>query len=403
MRRATVVLLLALVLPALAAPPARAWRGEGRAAGVVLDADGRPVEGARVTLTPPGDAGGGPDPVTTNAKGRWSVAGLAAGVWGIAIEAAGHATSHGRVAVRASGPARRVTVRLRPREEVAPLAGVENSPAFALPDRPVLAPAPHRTGSYRTAFAEAGEISSLATFVERSGIDPGAIRAEDPAAGTRALADETFEVYVPAGYRPDVPHGLFVWVSPTPYGGVGRDETRAVLDRLRIISIGANRSGNERPRWDRYALALEAARHARKLYAIDERRVWIGGYSGGGRVASGLAMLYPDVFRGGFYFFGCDHYLDMPVTDRPGARWPAMFRKPPRESLRELKRQHRFVLLTGELDFNRLQTRATYESLRDEGFRHVTYLELPGAGHYTGVDAAWLERGFAALDGTAPD
>jgi poly(3-hydroxybutyrate) depolymerase len=42
----------------------------------------------------------------------------------------------------------------------------------------------------------------------------------------------------------------------------------------------------------------------RQLYSIDEQRVYASGYSGGGRITSGLALLYPEVFGGGFSVYG---------------------------------------------------------------------------------------------------
>ena len=56
------------------------------------------------------------------------------------------------------------------------------------------------------------------------------------------------------------------------------------------------------------------------------------------------------------------------------------------------------VLLTGDRDFNRLQTESVAEKYRDEGFRHVTYLEIPGAGHYDWPERKWLSQALAALE-----
>ena len=111
------------------------------------------------------------------------------------------------------------------------------------------------------------------------------------------------------------------------------------------------------------------------------------------------ALLYPETFQGAIALFGCNFYRRLPVPERPGAYWPAAFPKPRRATLKRIKRERRFVLLTGERDFNRQQTRATYEAMLDEGFRHVTYLEIPGAGHYVGVEPTYLARALRALDG----
>jgi len=267
------------------------------------------------------------------------------------------------------------------------------------PDRPTLKPEPGRLGRYRVAFSERSPLSSVAVFVERYGADRAALRKADPSDGAYELAQERFEVVAPESYRPGEGWGLLVWVSPGPYGGSERPETLALLEKHRLIWVGADGAGNDRFTWDRVGLALDAAHNMVPLYDFDPGRIYVAGYSGGGRLTSSLAMLYPDVFRGGLSVVGCDFYLPVPVPDRPGTHWPASFREPPQETLRQVKRQSRFVLLTGERDFNRAQTRANFEAMKEAGFEHVTFLDAPGADHYTGLDPEWFDRALSALDG----
>jgi tetratricopeptide (TPR) repeat protein len=105
--RKTMLVVLALLL--LATPLlAQAWKGRGRLQGQVNGPDGRPVEGAKITLRIGSDgvdpAKEGPASVTTDAKGRWSILGLAGGSWGILIEKEGFQPSEGLVKVNESGP-----------------------------------------------------------------------------------------------------------------------------------------------------------------------------------------------------------------------------------------------------------------------------------------------------------
>ncbi|REJ73885.1 MAG: tetratricopeptide repeat protein [Acidobacteria bacterium] len=91
--RATLVFcLLALTGAALAAQD---WSGRGRIQGVVLDDKGEPVADAKVTLTFRDENGSGPEPLTTNDKGRWSYLGLSSGPWNVVIEAPGFLISEG--------------------------------------------------------------------------------------------------------------------------------------------------------------------------------------------------------------------------------------------------------------------------------------------------------------------
>lgn len=267
-----------------------------------------------------------------------------------------------------------------------------------LPERPTLEPEAGRLGRYRVAFSERSPLSTVEVFVERYGADRQALREADPSDGAYDLAEETFEVVAPESYRPAEGWGLLVWVSPGPFGGSERPEILALLEEHRLIWAGANRAGNGRFTWDRVGLALDTAHNLARLYDLDPDRVYVAGYSGGGRLTSALAMLYPDVFRGGLSVVGSNFYLPVSVPDRPGTHWPAAFQEPPAEALRRVKRESRFVLLTGERDFNRAQTRANFEAMEEAGFEHVTFLDAPGADHYTGLDPEWLDRALAALD-----
>ncbi len=515
-----------MVALALAAPAAaQEWRGQGRAHGVVLNDDGKPVAGARVSLHPDDAPDQGPAPTTTKADGEWSQLLLAPGLWRIAIEAPGYLPARGFVRVAEGVVAEPVEVRLqsieivtpafweggpltlkvwvekgdallaqgRPadaREEywkavrapgglsaddraqtleliartrflegdeakaeraleaalvlapgrertrqllsaladgagrgaearrfVARLAAEPDAVAGELSDllaqdkplaeklhlrpEPVVPPEPGRTGTFRTRFTERSPLSAIEVFVERFGGTLDAVRKVDPSGGRYDLAQETFEVYVPDGYRPSAgspsPWGLVVWVSPGSSGGPDDPGVETSLSERHLLWVGANAASNVRAAWDRVDLALDAAANMAELYDLDPARIYVAGYSGGGRLASEIAMTYPEVFHGEISWFGCNYFRDIPVPDRPGTHWSADFPVPP--ALDRLRRASRFVLVTGEVDFNRLQTGATYRAMEKEGFEHVTYVQIPGASHYVELGSEWFRRALDALDG----
>ncbi len=99
-----------------------------------------------------------------------------------------------------------------------------------------------------------------------------------------------------------------VWVSPGPYGATRRTDVSDVLRKHHMLWVGANNSGNDRFTWDRVVLALDAAYNMNALYSIDPNRIYVAGYSGGGRMASALSILFPEVFRGSLMAVGCDSY-----------------------------------------------------------------------------------------------
>jgi tetratricopeptide (TPR) repeat protein len=110
--QSSILLLLLACAPLLA----QAWAGRGRLQGTVRDPEGRPVEGAKVTLLLEGEEGQGPAPVVTNKKGYWSILGLATGTWHVTIEKPGFKTSAGtsKVISESIGPGTNIPVVLNP-------------------------------------------------------------------------------------------------------------------------------------------------------------------------------------------------------------------------------------------------------------------------------------------------
>jgi Tfp pilus assembly protein PilF len=81
LRKFALMLLVLLVCASVAS--AQSWRGMGRAAGKVMDEDGKPLEGVTVKMSLPG-AGG--TEVKTNKNGEWQVGGIARGEWQVDFE-----------------------------------------------------------------------------------------------------------------------------------------------------------------------------------------------------------------------------------------------------------------------------------------------------------------------------
>lgn len=286
----------------------------------------------------------------------------------------------------------------------APVPGLAQEPTLAELGVPPRAGFAHTTGSFAVRFAALPEGARPPALLERlRGEDPRDVeKAAPPADPPLALAieldHELFFVHVPDDYRRDTPYGLLVWISPTDFGGTVRPDFRALLGERRWIWIGAHRSGNERALLDRHALALVAATEAPKSWTIDPGRIVVAGYSGGGRTASQLALLWPELFRGGLFVMGCNWYRNVPVPGEPGRIWTASYAEPSKEALARARRQP-LVFLTGERDFNRAQTVATEAAARRERFRRTTLVEVPGIDHYGVVPIEAWRTALKALDG----
>lgn len=113
--------LLPVLLLVLAAPlAAQDWAGRGRVQGIVLHKDtGEPIPDAKVTLNWLKGSGGGPEPLITDQKGRWSYLGLAQGGWRVVIEKEDFVPSEGQFQANefGAGPTIKVEIRPIPEEE----------------------------------------------------------------------------------------------------------------------------------------------------------------------------------------------------------------------------------------------------------------------------------------------
>jgi hypothetical protein len=377
-------------LPSVAdesAGPAVTRRIEGRA----RDEQERPVAGARVLVL---GEGGERIERTTDRRGRFRTGELAPGLWRVEIDAG--ETGHGEGWIRI------------PRPQPAPAAEFTIfEPLPQLPETEIALPPLEELGFPLRQGDEAGPgRSSIRLSRLPDGALPAAILAR-LTAGSRApgagdlpvdLTRERFGVVVPDGLPAGQEHGLLVWISPTPFGGLRDDALTAELAARGLIWIGAHDAGNPRLPLERHALALAAVAGARERWRIDPGRIYVAGYSGGGRIASQLAMLWSEVFRGGLFVMGCNWYERLAVSGRPGAHWDPPFASPPASDLRHLRREGRFVLLTGERDFNRDQTRATRDAAARAGFERLLYLEVPDLDHYGRVPLEFWRRALEFLE-----
>jgi predicted esterase len=192
------------------------------------------------------------------------------------------------------------------------------------------------------------------------------------------ITNEMFQLRVPVAFGTNGAWGLLVWISPADNTTIPVDWD-SELGKHHLLFISAYRSGNSRHPLDRFRLALDATCNMCRRYSVDRKRIYIGGFSGGARIASMLGVAYADIFTGTLCCCGVNFYTDVPTAD--GRYYPATFTPDPGVLLLG-KRSGRFVLLSGEHDENRDNTdRIATRGFKREGFRNVLNLEMPGLGH----------------------
>ncbi len=202
------------------------------------------------------------------------------------------------------------------------------------------------------------------------------------------LAHERFSVYVPPTRPPDG-YELLVFVAPWQEAKIPQ-QWLSTLDKHAVIFVTAAKSGNDENVIDRREpLALLAAFNVMQKYSIDASRIYVGGFSGGSRVALRLALAFPDLFRGALLEAGSD-----PIGDTQIAI--------PRSDLfRQFQEHTHVVYLTGKNDPEHLdQDARSMRSLREWCVVHVDDISMPFAGHET-AEAVSFNRALTALENTA--
>jgi len=200
------------------------------------------------------------------------------------------------------------------------------------------------------------------------------------------LTRERFTFYVPAS-APAQGYALLAFVPPWDAARVPQGWA-AVLERYGVIFVSAARSGNaENVIGRRVPLALLAVHNIMSRYTVDRERVYVGGFSGGARVALRLALGYPDLFRGALLNAGSD-----PLDANP----PTL---PPEDLFLQFQEASRVVFLTGERDTAHLaMDAASLQSMRKWCVFDVESEIVRGAGHAP-ADPAALSGALRVLIG----
>ncbi len=198
------------------------------------------------------------------------------------------------------------------------------------------------------------------------------------------LQHERFTLYVPA-VEPPQGFALLVFLPPWEDGRLPLGWA-STLERHNTIFVTPARSGNSENILDRRVpLALLAAHNVILRYHVDPQRVYVGGFSGGSRVALRVALGYPDVFRGAFLNAGSDPigHVQTPL--------------PPATLFRLFQETTRLRFITGQDDSTNIGADASsILSMRNWCVFNTESEVVVRQGHDVATAAA-LQRGLRAL------
>ena len=198
------------------------------------------------------------------------------------------------------------------------------------------------------------------------------------------LAAEKFLVYVPAT-RPPQGYRLMVFVPPWQKAQLPQG-WGPVLDRFGMIFVTAARSGNQDDIISRREpLALIAAQNVMAQYPVDPAQVFVGGMSGGARMALRLALAYPDLFHGALLNSGSD--VIGTITEP----------LPPAPLFRQFQTGTRLLYMTGDHDAANVESEMrSKRAMQDWCISDMASIRMPFAGHDVAPPAV-LTRALQAL------
>lgn len=175
-------------------------------------------------------------------------------------------------------------------------------------------------------------------------------------------AREKFYIRVPRGYSSSTAQqfGVIVFLTPEDNPTVIPDTWGGVLDQKRLFFVLPQGGGNAQQGPRRMGLAVLAALKMVHSYKLDPARVYVGGHSGGARIASMLGFHQPDVFRGTIQLCGSDYYRPVAKIHRTpeeaaDTQYGIMLgiEAPSAQQVQYAKKYVKFSMITGSGDFRR--------------------------------------------------
>lgn len=157
-------------------------------------------------------------------------------------------------------------------------------------------------------------------------------------------------------------NGVLVFVHSGNSGELP-DFWAPVLDAKHLAWIAADDFGNRKPTAQRVLAAIMAMKLAHTLGSVDAERRYIGGMSGGGRVASQTITRFPQQFTGAIFMSGADFWL------------------PKQPALLEIVKSRRYVFHTGTQDFSISEMNTVGRQYRKAGVSNILFLEKHEHGH----------------------
>lgn len=167
-------------------------------------------------------------------------------------------------------------------------------------------------------------------------------------------------VFIPYNYSKRKSFGLVLFLH-SGKSAIPSNSYRKILRKKRLLWVGFDvmkkkvSAGNE-------LLALAATYEMQRIFNIDYERIYIAGFSHGGKIASSMVLNYPHIYKGAVLMGGAAiSHLS-----------PKFF---------YVRRNTPIVFATSDWDYNFSEVFGVYTNLLLNGFKHIHFLQENHKGH----------------------
>ncbi len=190
----------------------------------------------------------------------------------------------------------------------------------------------------------------------------------------------TMTTFCPEDYDGIKPYGVYIHISPGG-GCIPPDNGyQEIMKKYRLIYASPNGTSNDEADMRRLAITLDALAQLRKSYEVDENRIYVGGFSGGGAEATMAAFLYPEDFRAALNSgrgFSLTANYCLPFAVRKEIR-----------SVQKYKQPYAFISGPNDIAYNFMPN--TVDNFKEHRFV-AHFFDIPGMGHETAPAEAFDE------------
>lgn len=193
------------------------------------------------------------------------------------------------------------------------------------------------------------------------------------------IIDESYNFYIPKKIKENSKIPLFVYIHASDEFKINR-EWKSFCKKNNVAMVAPQNVGNQQSNYRRIGVAILGLQKIISTYPIDKDRLYIMGYSGGGRVAAMSCFYHPEIFVGCLGICGINFHkkVEFKKIESPDDYGYFNFSGP---RFQKVKDSIKFAIITGNKDFRYDYLKEIAESgFKKNGFK-IKLFDIPAFEH----------------------